>query len=139
MAQTTVKGQLLKRLAREIAWWQSSGFRCGLYQEGSGLTINADIAKVIVATFTGYGGLQPWVSWSSPVWIAPRAKTVANPLQWICTGVQVANAIAGFYVVDGAGELAWFEPRSDGPKVIGTPGQTYMVTAVQTLRSEYQE
>lgn len=136
--QTTVKGQLLAELARRIAHWTADGYRVGLYQEGSGLTAEATIANVLPCDFTGYGGLQVLGGWATPAWQFPRARTQAAPVQWTCTGPAVANSVGGLYVVTGAGELAWFEPRPGGPLVVGQVGQVYEVLVVQTLRSEYR-
>lgn len=137
MSLKVVKDELLKTVNAQTALFAAGPYQIGLYQNNWTPADGDTISAVTPATFSGYSGLQNLNSWSSAVWITPRATAAHSAVSWTHNGGGTSNSIYGYYIVDASGNLAWAERYSGAPVTINTNGQVYQVTPQYTRRSEF--
>lgn len=140
MALKVVKDELLKTLQDAVDLFATTPFyKIGLFKNNWTPGPEDDITDVTPADFSGYAavGLANLISWTTPVWVTPRAESTHGNVVWTHNGGATSNDIYGYYVVDEAGNLAWAERNATGPVTISVNGQTYTVTPKYTRRSEF--
>jgi len=137
MSLKVVKAELLKTLDGQTGLFGSGPYKIGLYKNNWTPANEDTISAVTPADFSGYSGLQNLNAWSSATWITPRATAAHAAVSWTHNGGGTNNDIYGYYVVDGAGNLAWAERYSGAPVTMNTNGQVYQVTPQYTRRSEF--
>lgn len=89
------------------------------------------------ATFSGYAGGITLTNPSAAAMVGARASTTFDDNLWSHSGGATSNLIYGYYVVDGGGGLQFAQRDSSGPRSMAALGDTYRVTPVYTLRSEF--
>lgn len=136
MSLKVVQAELLKSLDDWLAATEADSYKIGLFKNNWTPANGDTISAVTPADFGGYSGLVTLTNWTAATWVSPRAESTADDVTWTADGSS-ANTIYGYYVVDGAGNLAWAERRTDGGVTIGSAGQTYTVTPKYTRRSEF--
>lgn len=93
----------------------------------------ADVAgDYTEATFSGYAAVA-LNNWGNAFQNGSDQGEIDETVRiFTCTGPSPSNAIYGYYVTDGSGNLVWAERNPAGPVTINTAGQTYSVLPRQT-------
>jgi len=133
-----VKDELLKTVSAHGEQMNADVYQVGLYVNGT-LDPNANtvIGDIVPADFGGYDGLKDLDSWETEAtWDDPRAVITHPTITWTADGTSPSNTVAGFYVVDQSGNLAWVVPNPDGNTTVGLTGQTYTVDPFFARKSE---
>jgi hypothetical protein len=137
MSLKQVKAESLKSLDDYLAAAVADGYQWGLFKNNGTPNEDWTISDITPADFSGYAGLQAFSSWNAATWTSPRATATAADVVWTHNGGGTSNDIYGYYVVDGAGALAWAERNAAAPVTISGSGQTYTVKPKFTRRSEF--
>ena len=136
MALVLMQAGLRDELDAELAARVAGAWRFGLYLGPDVLTPDLVIGDLTVASFGGYLGVQPMMTWGLSVWSPPRAVALHPPVSWTSDGTVPAQEVRGYYVIDGSGVLRYAVPRPDGPALVGTAGQVYTIFPRYTRRAE---
>lgn len=137
MSLKVVRGELIADLDRRAAQIVSDGYKIGLFQNNHVPTDLDVFSDLVVCDFSGYAGEQLLAGFSGAAWSSPRATTTGSTVIWTHNGGGTSNTVYGYYIVDGAGNLAWLEKRTGVGVVIGSAGQSYTVYPTLTRRSEF--
>jgi hypothetical protein len=136
MSLKVCKAELQRDLDAKATLMNAAPYKIGLFKNDYTPADTDTIAAVTAADFGGYSGLQNLTGWGASTWSSPDAVIAHAAKTWTADGTS-SNTIYGYYVVDGAGNLAWAERRTDGGVSVGAAGQTYSVTPQFTRRSRF--
>lgn len=139
MAQVVTERELRHSLDQDTARWSREGYQVGLYSVDVPITPETVLADLTPCSWGGYDGLRSITGWTTAEWDGARASVAADPVVWTHDGTGSAQDVAGHYVLDGSGELAWIGRRDGGVVSMGALGQVYSVTPRYTRRSEASE
>jgi len=139
MSLAVTSGELVESLASTVERFNDNNYRLGLFKNNITPTSETVIGDITPCDFGGYAGLQTITDWSpgSVTYDSPRAVAEHGPITFTNDGGST-NTVYGYYVVDGAGALAWAEARAGGGVTFGgDTSEEYVVTPVYTRRSEF--
>jgi hypothetical protein len=136
MALRVCQAELIERLDVITAAWAVEVLTLKLYKSNTTPPVDGDVAGNY--TECDFGGYVSQVLGTFPAssWVSPRATTTAAAQVFTASGAS-ANVVYGYFVVDAGGLLVFAERNAAGGVTIGSVGQTYTVTPVMTLRSEF--
>jgi hypothetical protein len=93
------------------------------------------LASYTEASFGGYAP-APVSGWTQPAQQAGAARMQASPVTFTVAGPPGA-LIYGYFVTDPGGNLLWAERDPQAPVNMQTVGNSYTITPVFTMHSEF--
>lgn len=119
-----------------------SGLKMGLFQNNVTPSLTTSLSDLVECNFEGYTASHPpdgraaVAGWSGVTFNTPSAQSTATSISWTATGGAVVNNVYGYFVINAAGVLVFFEKNPAGPVPINAAGQSYFVGLTKTLQNQ---